>query len=262
MAGYTVRVADNFHYMDESETYTLGVFQSLDEAIAQCRCVVERSLREQLKPGMTAEGLYQQYVGFGEDPFVLEEQGPSRFSAWDYARERCDSMTSPSASDPELPESESHDAGISPEVQSRQAWTALGGVAFLLWSACLLCLWGMFQPAFMNAADGFNAVAGSIPVFSASTAFSIVAVVAGGLALVRRGSQYDSRRFVAGTFGWLGSMLTFFLMLPGRLGTPPPLENRMFAFYVIPILVMLGARTLVGPLAVLAGVPRAQQTPS
>jgi hypothetical protein len=34
---YRIIVADNFHYMDESEHYTLGEFNTLETAIAACR---------------------------------------------------------------------------------------------------------------------------------------------------------------------------------------------------------------------------------
>jgi hypothetical protein len=43
-----------------------------------------------MKPGMSAEALFRAYTMFGEDP-VIDALGPDgkRFSAWDYARQRC-----------------------------------------------------------------------------------------------------------------------------------------------------------------------------
>ena len=89
MAPYTVMVDDNFHYMDEDERWQYGVFATAEEALAACRKIVDESLAHLHKPGMTAEELYQQYVLFGDDPFIV---GPDvkgvLFSAWTYARER------------------------------------------------------------------------------------------------------------------------------------------------------------------------------
>jgi hypothetical protein len=86
---YRVLVDDNYHYQNEDERYEAGAFDDYADALAKCKAIVEECLQEQLKPGMTAEQLYSAYVGFGEDPWVLETpDGVERFSAWDYARER------------------------------------------------------------------------------------------------------------------------------------------------------------------------------
>ena len=37
---FTIKVADNFHYMDDSETYTLGTFPSLEEAVQRSKEIV------------------------------------------------------------------------------------------------------------------------------------------------------------------------------------------------------------------------------
>jgi len=84
---YTVCVDDNFHFMDESERYTSGTYETYEEALAAAKAIVDRSLA--WAPGETPESLYEGYKGFGEDPFI---QGPDpcpHFSAWEYARQRC-----------------------------------------------------------------------------------------------------------------------------------------------------------------------------
>ena len=101
---YTVRVADNFHYRDESETYTLGTFATLAEAEAAAREVVDGFLRGQFKPGMTADALYRLYSGFGDEPFILPGPDdplppPPRFAGWEYARARCDALCAGSAAE-------------------------------------------------------------------------------------------------------------------------------------------------------------------
>jgi hypothetical protein len=90
--GYRVFVDDNFHYMDEDERYELGVFGTIDEAVAACKGIVDRCLEAMLKPEATAAGLYEQYVNFGEDPYIKPDDPAAArvaFSAWDYAKERC-----------------------------------------------------------------------------------------------------------------------------------------------------------------------------
>lgn len=86
---FTVVVADNFHYMDESEHYTHGQFELLEEAIAAARAIVDRCLDEAYKPGITADELYATYTMFGDDPFIRGAAAGVPFSAWTYAKQRC-----------------------------------------------------------------------------------------------------------------------------------------------------------------------------
>jgi hypothetical protein len=64
----------------------------LEEAIAACRAIVDESLDEVYKAGISAEALYESYVSFGDDPFIVVIDGSdadAKFSAWSYAKERC-----------------------------------------------------------------------------------------------------------------------------------------------------------------------------
>jgi hypothetical protein len=84
-------VDDNFHTMDEDERYEHCVYKTAEEAIAACREIVDRSLEHAYKPGISAEALYEFYVSFGDDPFVVALDGAddnAKFSAWTYAKER------------------------------------------------------------------------------------------------------------------------------------------------------------------------------
>ena len=90
---YRVLVDDNYHYMDETERYELGVYPTLTAAIQAAQAIVDEFLLSALKPGLTAGELYDQYTFFGEDPFVAPPEGqPGAFSAWDYARQRCEAL--------------------------------------------------------------------------------------------------------------------------------------------------------------------------
>jgi hypothetical protein len=91
--GYKVLIDDNFHYMEEEHRYEYGVFATADEAVEACKQIVDKELMHMLKPGMTADALYDQYVTFGEDPYVLPvdcSDARVGFSAWEYAKERCE----------------------------------------------------------------------------------------------------------------------------------------------------------------------------
>jgi hypothetical protein len=95
---FQVLVDDNFHAYEESDRYQRGVYDTLDEAIAVCRAIVDRDLAHQYTPGMTADELYSRYTSFGEDPFIRDTEHagiPSEdvpFSAWTYAKQRCEEM--------------------------------------------------------------------------------------------------------------------------------------------------------------------------
>jgi len=85
-----VFVDDHFHYQDLEHRYEHGEFDNPDEAVAVCKQIVDSCLEPMLKPGMTAEALFDVYVMFGDDPFVVPANG---FSAWHYAKERCEVLT-------------------------------------------------------------------------------------------------------------------------------------------------------------------------
>ena len=89
---YVVMVDDNFHYMDEGEDerYKHGEFADAGLAIGHCRKIVDEYLESANKAGVSASELWDSYVSFGEDPFILSVDAPEvRFSAWEYAKERC-----------------------------------------------------------------------------------------------------------------------------------------------------------------------------
>jgi hypothetical protein len=93
---FTVVIADNFHYMDEGESYEHGKFETLEDAIAAAKGIVDKFLVAALKPGMSAEQLYSQYTSFGDDPYIRGSTDPGiPFSAWNYAKTRCLELCSP-----------------------------------------------------------------------------------------------------------------------------------------------------------------------
>jgi hypothetical protein len=92
MPRYRVMVDDNFHYQDSDERRELGIYETLEEALAACRAIVNQSLEEEYRPGISAEALYDRYTSFGDDPFIVvldDTDDSATFSAWSYAKERC-----------------------------------------------------------------------------------------------------------------------------------------------------------------------------
>ena len=95
MPQYKVMIADNYHYMDESEWSTLGEFATYDQALAAAQQRVVASLQECLAVTrnppipLTPEVLYDNYIMFGDDPFILPDDHTPIFSAWTYAKSRC-----------------------------------------------------------------------------------------------------------------------------------------------------------------------------
>jgi hypothetical protein len=89
---HTLFVDDNFHYMDEDERYQAGEFDSWEEAVEKAESIVDEFLSSSYKKGMTAEELYKHYISFGEDPFITGGSPETTFSAWEYAKKRCDEI--------------------------------------------------------------------------------------------------------------------------------------------------------------------------
>ena len=87
---YSVYVDDNFHYMQEDERYTLGVFDTEEEAVQAARNIIDKFLLESYKPGQSTGQLLEAYTFFGEDPWIPQ----SIFNARNYARERCEEICS------------------------------------------------------------------------------------------------------------------------------------------------------------------------
>jgi hypothetical protein len=95
---FRVLVDDNYHYMDESQRWTLGEYPTYAEALAACKQVVDQCLEEGYTPGKTAETLYGYYTMFGDDPFIVavsdSPDTSAGFSAWTYAKSRCQELCS------------------------------------------------------------------------------------------------------------------------------------------------------------------------
>ena len=89
---FEVFVDDNFHYQDESERYKQGEYETYGDAIKVCREIVDGELLHLYEKGTSAADLYFSYTSFGEDPFIRPAPDGQRFSAWEYARQRCEEI--------------------------------------------------------------------------------------------------------------------------------------------------------------------------
>lgn len=87
---YTVFVDDNFHFMDISERYCCGNFDTEEEALVCARSIVDDSLTN-AENHTEAEDAIEQYKMFGEDPWIVSPSGADKspsFSSWAYATVR------------------------------------------------------------------------------------------------------------------------------------------------------------------------------
>jgi hypothetical protein len=88
---YRVIVDDNYHFMDEDARYEAGRYPTIEQAINECKRIVDEFLIADYKPGTSPEKLYSAYKMFGEDPWITagNKTRVVLFSAWDYAERRC-----------------------------------------------------------------------------------------------------------------------------------------------------------------------------
>ena len=84
---FHLRVYDNFHYMEESEAYNHGAYDTYDDALIAAKAIVDEFLKHNWKRGITPDQLMGLYCLYGEDPIILpNEHGKhERFSARTYA---------------------------------------------------------------------------------------------------------------------------------------------------------------------------------
>jgi hypothetical protein len=81
----------NLHPYDEDERIFVGEYRSLKKAERVCRKRIESYLRDEKArhPGIRGADLYDYYLNFGPDPFIIG----GGFRAWKYAEKRCMLLT-------------------------------------------------------------------------------------------------------------------------------------------------------------------------
>jgi hypothetical protein len=89
MDKYGVYVDDNYHQGDEKERYFLGEFATREAALAACVAKVEEYFERIEKGKYSFQELWEGYMLYGEDPFIINDDPGQKFSAWDYAKQRC-----------------------------------------------------------------------------------------------------------------------------------------------------------------------------
>jgi TRAP-type mannitol/chloroaromatic compound transport system substrate-binding protein len=89
MKKYIVYVDDNYHSGDEKERYKLGEFETRDEALTACKNKVDEYFQRIEKGKYSYKELWEGYMMYGEDSFIFNDDTNNRFSAWEYAKQRC-----------------------------------------------------------------------------------------------------------------------------------------------------------------------------
>ena len=90
---YIVYVDDNFHYGEEEERYKRDEYDGCQAAIDACMKIVDDFMRQGYREGISFKELWEGYMIFGEDPFIVSDDDSCRFSAWTYAKQRCRELT-------------------------------------------------------------------------------------------------------------------------------------------------------------------------
>ncbi len=87
---YVIMVDDNFDAQGEERRYQHSEHRDPVTALAVAKGIVDACLDEMRQPEMSGQALYDAYRSFGEDPFIqTDDPAFARFSAGDYARQRC-----------------------------------------------------------------------------------------------------------------------------------------------------------------------------
>lgn len=89
---YKVLVDSHAQYQSKEARYELGVFDDYQTAVQVARKIVDDYLLSAHRSGMTAAALFTSYSLFGEDPFIVPDDGDPLFSAWAYAKGRCQDL--------------------------------------------------------------------------------------------------------------------------------------------------------------------------
>lgn len=89
MSKYLVYVDDNFHIGDESERYKLGEFETREGALVACKSKVDEYFGRIKRGEYSYKELWEGYMLYGEDPFIINDDNETKFSAWEYAKARC-----------------------------------------------------------------------------------------------------------------------------------------------------------------------------
>jgi hypothetical protein len=93
---YRVFVEDNSQYMQSGTHDPVGSFPTADAATVAARKIVDTYLMATHASGMTSQKLFETFKTNGPDPFITTESKERvEFSAWAYAKRRCDEVCVP-----------------------------------------------------------------------------------------------------------------------------------------------------------------------
>lgn len=87
---YLLFVDENFLYHNKADRYLRGVYEDCETAVRECRKIIDEFLMKIYGTGKTEQELWEYYIRWGEDPWVMEEDADADcgFSAWEYANMR------------------------------------------------------------------------------------------------------------------------------------------------------------------------------
>jgi hypothetical protein len=90
---YVVYIDDNFHYQDGTARIRHKEFETCKEAVKECKKIVNEYF-DRIEEKHSFEVLWGGYMTYGEDPYIVSDDDECKFSAWDYAKQRCRELSS------------------------------------------------------------------------------------------------------------------------------------------------------------------------
>ena len=92
--GFEAFYDENSACQDPEAPSHAGRFATADEAIAECRRMVDADLDEVREPGMSGSAVLVQWQMWGRDPFIRADEGDQapEWSAWKYAAIRAKTL--------------------------------------------------------------------------------------------------------------------------------------------------------------------------
>jgi hypothetical protein len=87
---FYLRVYDNYHYMDESEAYNFGQYETYEDALAGAKAIVDEFIEQYWRPETKPDEFLVGFALYGEEPIILpnEPGDHERFSARTYIESR------------------------------------------------------------------------------------------------------------------------------------------------------------------------------
>ncbi len=90
-SGYKIYLEEDYWFQDDPELLSAGkvIYETYEEALRECKRMIDDFLIRNYKPGMTVDELYNLYLQFSDEPYIIPRGENNQFSHSKYAKEQC-----------------------------------------------------------------------------------------------------------------------------------------------------------------------------